>query len=283
MTWIILALLAALAEGALVVERKRLVGKTTVFELAFIQAAMSAFVFSSLLPFVWKSDVSSATWGLILVRSLCDALAMVLMFWALERDDASRVMPITALTPLFIVVVEFLSTGRIPTMLGFLGVFAIVLGAFLLMRGTKHETGLHITPGMLPMLCVSLLWSVTGVIHTTVSHKTGALFYLGTSQALIFFLLLVYGKIGKGITLRQFAVFPFRANFSIGLLTSATQSLQMWAQSIAPLASYVIALKRTSLLFGMMGTYHILKEKIARRIIPTILLTAGAIIVLVFG
>ena len=283
MTWLILALCAALTEGALVVERKRLVGNATPFQLAFIQGAISAVCFGALLPFVWRSDVDLSLWGLILARSLLDALAMVLMFVALERDEASRVMPITALTPLCIVGIELATTGHVPTMLGFAGIATIVLGAFLLMRGVKKETGLHITPGMLPMLIVTLLWSGASVIHTVVTHKTGALFYLGTSQVLILLLLVVYGSVWKRITLGQFALAPFRKNMSIGLLATATQSFQMFAQSIAPLASYVLALKRTSLLFGMVGSGYLLKEKIEHRVIPTLLLTGGAVLVLLFG
>lgn len=282
MTWIILALCAALTEGALVVERKRLVGNATPFQLAFIQGATSALCFGVLLPFVWRSDVDLSLWGLILARSLLDALAMVLMFVALERDEASRVMPITALTPLCIVAVEFVITGHVPTMLGFVGILTIVFGGFLLMYGVKKETGFHITPGMLPMLAVTLLWSAASVIHTVVTHKTGALFYLGTSQVLILVLLVLYGYV-RGIGLRQLAASPFRSNMSIGLLATATQSFQMFAQSIAPLASYVLALKRTSLLFGMVGSHYVLKEKIQQRIIPTFLLTLGAVLVLLFG
>jgi len=283
MTWIILALLSALTEGALVVERKRLIGNTTPFELAFVQGAMSAVFFGVLLPFAWKSDVGLFLWVLICIRSLCDALAMVLMFVALERDEASRVMPITALTPLCIVVIEFAMTGRVPTFLGFVGILTIVLGGFLLMRGVKKETGFHVTPGMLPMLVVTLLWSVVSVIHTVVTHQVGALFYLGTSQLLILIVLFLYGYLWKRITPRQFVMFPFRQNTSIGLLATASQGFQMFAQSIAPLASYVLALKRTSLLFGMLGSSYVLKEKIRRRIIPTLLLTAGVVLVLVFG
>jgi hypothetical protein len=85
------------------------------------------------------------------------------------------------------------------------------------------------------------------------------------------------------MTLASLLVLPMRKNLSIGLYATATQSLQMLAQGIAPLASYVIALKRTSLLFGMLGTRLILKENIERRIVPTLFLTFGAILVLIFG
>lgn len=283
MTWIILALLAAVTEGALVVERKRLVNNTTPYQLAMIQAAVGATLFGAALPFFWINRVSGLLWGLILFRSLCEALAMVLLFVALERDDASRVMPITALTPLFIVLIEFLLTGRVPTVPGLLGIATIVGGAFFLMRGVKHETGLYLSPGMLPMLLVTLLWSMTGVIHTMVTRQTGAGFYLGTCHILMFLLLLAYGCLWRRIPLRELARLPERGQLGIGLLASASLGVQMFAQSLAPLASYVLALKRTSLIFGMLGSQWVLKEKIQQRIAPTVALTLGVILVLLFG
>ena len=75
---------------------------------------------------------------------------------------------------------------------------------------------------------------------------------------------------------------PFRKNFTLGMLAATSQVMQMFAQSLT-LASYVIALKRSSLVFGMIGSALFLKEKIARRVLPTLLLCAGAALIILFG
>ena len=115
MLWVPLTLGSALAEAALTVERKRLVTGASAYQLALIQTAMSAVVFGSLLPLTWRGSLSLDIITLIFVRSVSDACATVLMFVAMERDDASRIMPITALTPLFIVGLELAWSGRHPT------------------------------------------------------------------------------------------------------------------------------------------------------------------------
>ena len=115
MLWIPLTLGSARAEAALTVERKRLVTGASAYQLALIQTAMSAVVFGSLLPLTWRGSLSLDIITLIFVRSVSDACATVLMFVAMERDDASRIMPITALTPLFIVGLELAWSGRHPT------------------------------------------------------------------------------------------------------------------------------------------------------------------------
>jgi drug/metabolite transporter (DMT)-like permease len=281
MLWLLLAFGTALMEGALVVERKRLLNAGTPFELAYTQSLLGVVFFSPLLILVWKSDVVMYVWVLIGARSVLDALGTLLLFTALERDDASRVMPITALTPLFMVIIEFGMTGRIPTWLGLIGIVLIVFGAFLLMLGAKKETGMHFTPGMVPIFLTTLLWSFTSVIHTVVTRETGALFYLGMSSLGMFFFLILFGFLWRKTTLHQLLRVPIRRNASIGLLSVTMQALQMFAQSLAPLASYVLALKRTSLFFGMMGSKYILGEQIKQRVVPTFLLVLGAVCVLI--
>lgn len=282
MFWIPLTIASALAEAGLTVERKRLVTGASAFQLALIQGAISALCFGSLLPFTWRGEVSLAIWVLIVIRSISDACAMMLMFVAMERDDASRIMPITALAPLFIVFLELLWTGRHPTTLGLCGVLLIAIGVFALLRGTKKESGRRISPGMLPIFGVTICWSVSSTIHGVVTHVISPMLYLGLSQTLILFLLLGFGLIFGHMRMSDLRNLPFRKNMSLGVLASFSQVVQMFAQSMA-LASYVIALKRSSLIFGMIGSSIFLKEKIARRIFPTVLLCGGAALIILFG
>ena len=282
MLWVPLTLGSALAEAALTVERKRLVTGASAYQLALIQTAMSAVVFGSLLPLTWRGSLSLDIITLIFVRSVSDACATVLMFVAMERDDASRIMPITALTPLFIVGLELAWSGRHPTSAGLLGVVLVTLGVFALLRGTRMESGKRISPGMLPILGVTVCWSLSGTIHGIVTPVIGPMYYLGLSETLIFFLLVVFGIASGRTTFAGIAQLPFRKNFSLGMFATTSQVMQMFAQSFT-LASYVIALKRSSLAFGMIGSALFLKEKIARRVLPTLLLCAGAALIILFG
>ncbi len=282
MLWIPITLLSAITEAALTIERKRLVTDATPFQLALIQGGISALVFGLLLPLTWRGHIDVLVWALIVIRSVSDACAAVLMFVAMERDEASRIMPITALAPLFIVGLELAWSGRHPSALGLVGVLLVTVGVFALLRGTKKESGRRITPGMLPIFGVTLCWSLSSTIHGIVTPRIGPLLYLGLSQTLIFFLILLYGFLFGKTTVKELRVLPVRKNITLGIFASLTQVLQMFAQSLT-LASYVIALKRSSLVFAMIGSALVLKEKIARRIFPTLLLCGGAMLIILFG
>ena len=282
MLWIPVTLLSAIAEAALTIERKRVVTSATPFQLALIQGGISALVFGLLLPVTWRAHVSAFVWTLIVIRSILDAFAAVLMFIAIECDEASRIMPITALAPLFIVGLEFAWTGRAPSTRGLIGIAILTVGVFALLRGTKKESGHRVTPGMVPIFGVTLCWSLSSTIHGIVTPQIGPLLYLGLSQTLIFFLTLFYGIVCGKTTTKQLRFLPIRQNIGLGLLASIAPALQMFAQSLM-LASYVVALRRLSLVFAMVGSALVLKEKIARRIFPTLLLCFGAAMIILFG
>ena len=282
MLWIPLTLGSALAEAALNVERKRLVTGASPLQLGLIQALISAVPFAAVLPFTWGTGLNLEIIALICIRSVLDACAIVLMFVAVERDEPSRIMPITALTPLFIVGLELVWTGRHPSSVGLIGVFLITLGVFTLLRGTKKESGKKISPGMLPIFGVTACWAFTSTIHGIVTPVIGPMFYLGLSQMLIFLLLALFGLASGRTSMKGLVDLPFRKNFTLGMLAATSQVMQMFAQSLT-LASYVIALKRSSLVFGMIGSALFLKEKIAHRVLPTLLLCAGAALIILFG
>ena len=279
MSWIFLALLSAFGDALLVLLRKTAAPGTPPYELALVQLVPTAIVFAAVLPFAWKASMSYELWGLIAIRSVLNAAAVCLLFAALRSDAISKVMPITALSPAITIVIDALWTGYTPSRMGFAGVIVSCVGVFWLMRKAKQETGSYLTRGVVPIILVTVIWSIETVIHGVVMRSIPPIQYLGISQALVLCFVLLWGVTVRQMRAGDLMRIPWRHTVSLGGVNVFILLTLMYAQSLA-LAGYVSAIKRTSILFAVVLGWMFLGEKIRERIVPIMVTVCGAVLVI---
>lgn len=283
MTWFLLSLGSGIADAFQNLFRKKQVTKLDPLSLSWLLFLFASIAF---LP-LWRErpeHLSGIFWLVIALRTVLDTAATYLFLRSVELTDLSLSVPITAFSPVFIVAIEFLLTGSIPSLIGFIGIACVASGAYLLNIESAGKgifalfSEMFRNKGMFLMLCVAILWSVTSTLHRVAILESNAPFYLSIGSLLLFVsfttvLLAARGKSAFSFLTARTAI----ENMPAGVFGMATNLLQMTAQGLF-LASYVIAIKRTSILFSSILGWLFLKEKIGGRIFPACIMVAGVIL-----
>ena len=170
--------------------------------------------------------------------------------------------------------------GEIPSKGGFLGVFLIVLGAYLLhlekmeifypIKALKREKGSQL------MLLTAFLYSITSNLGKICINLTSPNFFASFYLPLLtisFVPILAF----KGKGLRE-ALKPTKGRFVIGVFIALSFFFHNYALKNA-LVSYAISVKRTSLLFAIGYGALIFKEKgTLRKLLAGVVMLLGVFI-----
>ncbi len=208
---------------------------------------------------------------------------------AIHVSDISRVTPILALSPTFLLVTAPLIASETITPAGMGGILLAVVGAYVL--GVNGKEGgwlapfrnLWKDPGMRLMLGVALLWSVTGPLDLIAVQHTDAAWYPAMFNA------------GLAVTLAPFALMQpgfrqalrlegLRRLTPVGICIGVSQLFQVFAFMLIVSVAYVTSVKRLQAVFTVLLGWRVYREKgIGWKLLGALILSAGATIVLFGG
>jgi drug/metabolite transporter (DMT)-like permease len=215
-----------------------------------------------------------------------NAIAVVLYIQALSRSDLSLTVPILTLTPLFMLGTSPFIIQEYPTAVDAIGVLLIVVGAYVLNLRASHQgywapfQAIFSQPGPRLMLVVALIWSFTanfdkiGVVNSSSSFWVVSLFSF-VAIALIPVILLKSKQPFQQIQTH----YPML--LLIGSFATLSVLFQMQAIQLTQVTQ-VIAVKRTSALFGVFWGHLLFKEKgLRERALGTVLMMIGVFVITV--
>jgi drug/metabolite transporter (DMT)-like permease len=237
-------------------------------ELAFVRLTLSGLLVS---PLLWGHSFSGlplAFWLWVGAIVPIEILAMLFYNRAIRDYPLSQTLPYLAFTPVFVTLTGYLLLGESVSAQGLVGILLVVAGAWLLnfrlvsWRAWRSWLSplIHIFhhPGSLMMLGVALLYSITSV------GSKGAMQYMAPELFGPFYFLLVglalVPLLGLGTPGRLQRI--WRKPLPV-LGTAALMGLMLITHFIALQrveVAYMIAVKRTSLLFGMVYGALLFKE-----------------------
>jgi drug/metabolite transporter (DMT)-like permease len=237
-------------------------------ELAFVRLTLSGLLVS---PMLWGHSFTGlplAFWLWVGAIVPIEILAMLLYNRAIRDHPLSQTLPYMAFTPVFVTLTGYLLLGERVSAQGLGGILLVVAGAWLLnfhlaswrARRSWISPLTHIFrhPGSLMMLGVALLYSITSV------GGKGAMQYMEPELFGPFYFLLVgltlvpLLRLGTPARLKRIWRKPLPV-----LGTAALMGLMLISHFIALQrveVAYMIAVKRTSLLFGMLYGALLFKE-----------------------
>lgn len=288
--WLPLALLCALSLAAADTLSKRLLGHCSAAELVLVRFTLPGLL---LLPvFLWYLPPwpAAAFWPWVAIALPLEILAMVLYVLAIRDSPLSLTLPYLAFTPVFTSLSGYLLLGESVSSQGLLGIILVVLGAY----GLNLDQASLARPRswLLPlaaigrergsryMLGVALIYSLTSVLGK------GAMQYMpGLAFGPLYFVLL------GGLT---FIVFAAREPGSLQILARPNWAPWLVALLMALMVfthflalervetAYMISVKRTSILFGiLLGALVFRETNLSRNLAAGSLMVAGvALIVL---
>lgn len=217
-----------------------------------------------------------------------EVLAFLCYMRAIKISPLSLTLPFLAFTPVFIILTGRLILGETVTGLGIAGILCIVAGAYSL-NLSQARTGvlepfraIFREPGSVLMLLVSFIYSITSTLgKLAVLHSNP--YFFGVSYYMVLALLMLsFLPLAKNARAENLLKNP-RAGLMVGAFMAIMVISHMLAISLVE-AAYMIAVKRTSLLFGVLyGAWLFREAKITERLAGALIMMVGVLIIGWYG
>ncbi len=306
--WIFLALTAAVSTAMRDVASKRAVRSMDPVPVALGVAAVPTVLLGGIVLATGPAAPGDGFWLALVVSGGINAVATPLIVVALQRSDLSLVTPLTSLTPLFMLVTGAVVLGEVPGPRGIAGVVTIVAGAWLLALPARHQGALGPfravlgDPGARAMLLVAFLYSISATYDKVGAQASSPLLWAASINGVVTVAMAAVMVAGVRTRRRAAAAppVPWGAGPGCGggggdggaagdgrvvamvLLAGLFAAIMAAAQMTAillTLAAYVIAVKRTSTLFGVMLGHAVFHEQHVReRLVGAVVMLAGFVI-----
>ena len=261
MDWLSLSLLCAFSLASADAATKAWLRDYSARELSLVRLGVTGLVMAPLLKGLGSLvSLPGAFWLWVAALVPLEIAAMVLYMRAIRDHPLSLTLPYPAFTPVFVILTGYLLLGEQVSARGATGVLLVVAGAWLLnvqharlrewrswwapLRAIFHE------PGSRMMLAVALLYSLTstmgkGAMQYMAPEHFGAFYFVLLGIAAVVLFALPQPRILHRVWRRPWAV------LAVSLLNAGMVYTHFLALQLVEVA-YMIAVKRTSLLFGIL-------------------------------
>lgn len=286
MHWLPLALISAFAIATADALTKRHFSTEDPWD-----AAAARFVWSGILlaPWAWSAwtpPLDPVFWIWVLALVPLDMLAMGIYVRAITTAPLSHTLPYLSFSPVFSMLIAYALLGEQVSAFGAAGVVLITAGAYLL-NGATLSRGGWFSPlramvserGPRLMLLVALIFGVTGVLGKgAVQYMPGAAF--GALYAVLLALGTAVAMVASG---RSPWTIARRRPFAVGGVAAA-MAIMVATHFVAieqVAAAYMIAVKRTSMLAGLLyGAWWFRELELGRNLAAAALMLAGVALIL---
>lgn len=288
MPWLLLALISAASIATADALTKRFLSQLTVFEMAAARLSFSLPLFLILLFFIPVPHLDT-TFYLTLFGALpLEITAFFLYMRAIQVSPLSLAIPFLSFTPVFLILTGRLILGEALSIWGILGIIFVSLGSYVLnlreckkgflgpFRAIKREKGSWL------MLIVAFLYALTSALGKKAIQHSSALFF-GPFYFLMLGLIVPGGLLLTGKATWQGLKKVFYPGLCIGIFMVIMVLSHMSAISRVE-AAYMIAAKRTSILFSVLyGALLFKEENIRERFWGAVIMLAGAFVIAAWG
>ncbi len=294
MSWVALALLCGFSIASADAATKAWLQGFSARELTLIRFTLTGALLSPLL--FWLPDLSALPapfWGWLAILVPLEIGAMLLYMAAIRDHPLSLTLPYLAFTPVFTMGIAALVLGERVSLVGAAGVLLIVAGAWLLnVEHAQREdwrtwlrplTAIRWEPGSRMMLGVALLYAVTATLGKAAllylpAAAFGALYFALVGLATLPLMLLLPGAPSR-VSLRRLISRP-GAVLAVAALNGVMVTTHFLALRLTEVA-YMIAVKRSSLLFGILyGALLFREPNLVSRMPGGVLMLAGVFVIL---
>lgn len=265
MLWFSYAVLSALAMAGRDVSLKAMFKDEKPLQIAACELLWSLPVFIAATLFTPVPELKDGFWPIFLLTLPIEVVAYLLYMYAIRLSPLTLTVPFLAFTPVFMILTGWLLLGETINHWGGLGIMAVVAGSYILHleKGRAGWWGplasFFRERGSWFMFLVAFLYSLAAVLGKKAMLHSAPLFFTYLYSA-VFNALMLAGLLGCGAAhARPLLRERKRGSWlALLLLTSAT----FHGLSIALTAAvYMVAVKRTSILFGVLGGWLVLKEE----------------------
>lgn len=288
--WFALALFSAILLSFRRVGEKGLSTKLNHFTIGWVVQLLS-------LPFMLIALVVAGSWlnplelgsnfwlPLIVIWLVIYPLNTIGYFKALKSGQLSKVLPVHSLIPAMSLLLAWAVLGEVPSVIGILGVFLIVLGVYVvnMAKGKLHNPFRPFIEdkSTLFMLLSAISIAVGGILDKVAVRASEPLYYNVFNTIGAVLVLFVLARLLGG---REKA--PIRKNMksllTVGTLQGVAYTAYLVAISIGPVA-YVVSIRSGNVLIGSLLGALLLKEAITKEKIWAFILILAGFVLLAFS
>ena len=285
--WFILAILGAFFQATFLILNKyflkRRISEYILGAGVFLTSAIILFILAIIrgIP-----DLGPAFLYAAIATGLLNVIATILILKSLKITDASLVIPMLSFTPAFLILTSFLILGEVPTRTGILGILLIVVGSYALnFKSLKIKEilfpfrKLFSTRGLIYMFIVAFIFGISTNYDKLAIVNSDPIF---GSAVICFFIAipLIIISVAK----KQNFLKEYKTNFFKFGLVAIVSSLSIIAINTAltlQIVPYVISIKRTSILLGVIYGFLLFKEKnVGKRLFGALIMFAGMALII---
>ncbi len=289
MDWLALALLCAFSLASADTATKAWLRDYGARELVLVRFALTGLLLTPLLVGLPPlSELPTAFWYWIAALLPLEILAMALYMAAIRDHPLAGTLPYLAFTPVFVILIAYWLLGEEVSPRGAAGILLVVTGSWLLNSQAANIrdwrtwvapwTAILRAPGSRMMLGVAILYAFTATMGK------GAMRYLAPQQfGAFYFLLLGLATLGLvGAHQPRALSRVWRRPWAV-LLVGALNGIMVYTHFLALQGvevAYMIAVKRTSLVMGVLyGAWLFRETGLRRNLLAAGLMLAGVFLI----
>lgn len=282
MTWFVLALITAFSLSTADALSKRALHSTDDIIIAWVREGYAVPFLALSFFFVDVPYLDSTFYLTVALLLPLEIAALILYVKAIRISPLSLTVPFMALSPVFIIFIAFVTLGEVPSVGGVAGIFLITGGAYLLNASASREgvlgplRAIRRERGSLLMIIVAFIYSITSTLGKVAIQHSGPVFF-GFFYPFILTVIMTGIVWYRGKT--PMIVSRPGTFLTIGFCTAAMVISHFIALNMTQV-SYLISVKRTSLLWSVIYGWFVFGEShIRERLLGSAVMVAGVVLI----
>ncbi len=285
MLWVILSVISGFWDSIMFALMKKLSNADNTL-VVWVQFAFALPFLILILVFNYPKHIDSNVYMVAIVNAILYVGSTFLFLKALNISELSVSLPMLSFTPLFLLFISYFALKELPSLVGFIGIILIVIGAYIInLRSGKGILNpfksIFMVKGSFYILIVAFVWSLTsilfkkGILMSSPVYFVTLVYFLVTVGMIPFLLIKMKDKVKDMKS-------NFRHLFYFGIFSGLMNLTASFAMLYA-IVPYVISLKRTSLIFSILIGYFYFSEKnIRNAMIGTFIMLIGGVLITLF-
>ncbi len=288
MSWFVYALVCALSLAtADALSKKVLDDDTDSYVVAWVRTGYAAPFVAVLIPFVDIPTLDGVFYMSTFMAIPLDIVALLLYMKAIKVSPLSLTLPFLSLTPVFLIGTSYIILGESPDQSGFIGIILVVIGAYLLNVHTISQgllapfKAITKEKGSVLMIIVAFIFSIGACLGKIAIQHSNTVFFSVIYVFLLSLILFIVISFKSKHLLSKSISRPIPFLF-LGMLIAIMIITHLKAVSLIEV-SYMISVKRLSILFGVIYGVTLFKEtNIKERFLGATVMVSGIIMITVF-
>jgi len=286
-SWVLLALVCALSLALADTASKKWLAQAPADTLTLIRSGLPGVLLLPALFWIDFTDLPPTFWAWVLAAMPLEILAMALYTRAIQTSPLSQTLPYMAFTPVFTILTGWVLLGETVSARGLAGILLVALGAWGL---NLEHAGWHPRTWLLPFRAMlvqrgaRLMLTVAAIYAVTAALGKGAVGYMsGAAFGALYFIVLglcafLYYAVRAPTAVRG-ALTAGRYAWLVAALLAFMVITHFLALAQAATA-YMIAVKRTSVLFGiLLGGWVFREARLTQHLGSALLMVAGVTLI----